>query len=264
VNPPVADLLGGRPLQLNPGVAHPPFSWSVGLPSDWALLDTHPQTWRRSAERLLDDRFGGARLARPERRGVLDFLEQLVADCQRAGTALSVVQLGKLTSGGVGSAGLHLAWHDCAPRSADLAQARRALPDRGTATEFQAATGPAVLHVDRMSMMPPGTATRVALASYQVFVPLFPTSWMAVLSTASAHPELSASLRALVVDVATTLQPADGAAAGAHESASARAGDGAAPDAAGESGTGRPAGFEKGFTTRLHRHEVAGRAATDG
>ena len=251
---PLPDLLGGRPLQLNPDVAHPPFAWSVGLPGDWALLDTHPQTWRRSAERLLDDRFAVARLSRPERRGVLDFVEQLVADCQRAGTALSVVQLGKLSSGGVGSAGLHLAWHDCAPRSAGLAQARTALPDRGTTTEVEAATGPALLHVDRMSVVPPGTATRVALASYQVFVPLVPTTWMAVVSTASAHPELSEGLRELVVAVGASIRPG--------EAPAEAPGDAPARDDA--PATDRPAGFEKGFATRLHRHDVAGEPGTDG
>ena len=263
MDPPGADLLGGRSLQLNPGVTHPPFAWSVDLPADWALLDTHPQTWRRSAERLLDERFAGTRLSRPERRGVLDFLEQLVADCQRAGTALSVVALGKLGSGGVGSAGLHLAWHDCAPRAADLAQARRAVPDRGTASEVAAATGPALLHVDRMSVVPPGTATRVPLASYQVFVPLVPTSWLAVLSTASAHPELSDALRALVVAVAASVRPADHTLPDDVDAPASRPGDDTPPDDV-DAPAPRPAGFERGFATRLHRHDVEGRQDADG
>src|SRR5262245_9192950 len=118
-------------LKLNPNVPHPPFEWVIGLPADWALLDTNPESWRRSAERLVDERFYGRKLPAAERRAVLGFLEQLVADCQGAGTALSLVQLGRMSTGRVGSAGMHLGWFDSSPDPAGLAVVREALPQSG-------------------------------------------------------------------------------------------------------------------------------------
>lgn len=243
------------PARLDPSAPHPPFGWSIDLPADWALLDTAPPSWRRSAERLVDDRFDGDRLSRPERRGVLDVIEALVGDCQRAGTVLSVLQLGRLASGGVGSAGLQLAWYDSAPEPAGLAAARRAVPHRGTAVEVPAATGPALLHEDRMSVVAPGTAQRVALTTHQVFVPVHPTTWTAVLSTASAHPELTGTLRELVLTVAASIDLVDPATADPVDDGAQVGGP-----TAGETW---PVGFSRGFTTRLHRHEVPGQASDD-
>ena len=119
----------------------------IAIPSDWVLLDTNPESWQHSAVRMVDDRFHGRRLRAAERRGVLDFLEQLVADCQRAGAALSLVQLGRMSTGAVGSAGLHLGWFDSAPQPAGLALVRQSLPRTGTTEEVRTPHGPAVLHL---------------------------------------------------------------------------------------------------------------------
>ena len=76
-------LLPDGGLQLNPDVSHPTFAWFVSLPDDpsWSLLDTHPTTWRRSAERLLDDRLEGQRIRTAARRELLGHLGELVAQC---------------------------------------------------------------------------------------------------------------------------------------------------------------------------------------
>lgn len=196
-------------LKLNPNVAHPPFAWVIGIPSDWMLLDTNPQSWQRSAERMVDDRFAGRRIRAAERRQVLDFVEQLVADCQRSGAALSMLQLGRMSTGQVGSAGLHLGWFDSTPDPAGLVLVREALPTTGTVEEVQTPCGPALLHRDTATTVPPGGLVRVRSTVLQLFLPVEGTTWTAVLSAATAHPELERVVDEVIVAVAGSIMPTD-------------------------------------------------------
>ena len=104
---------------VDPAVPQPPCGWTVSVPADWTRLDTAPATWARSAGRLVTERFAGRSAA--ERRAAYGVVEQLVADCQRARAALSLLRLGRMSTGAVGSAGLHLGWYDSAPEPAGLA-----------------------------------------------------------------------------------------------------------------------------------------------
>jgi hypothetical protein len=212
------DPLPSSDLKLNPNVAHPPFPWFVGIPSDWALLDTNPQSWQRSAERMVDDRFYGRKLRAAERRAVLDFIEQLVADCQRSGAALSMVQLGRMSTGAVGSAGLHLGWFDSTPDLAGLALVREVLPRTGTVEEVDTPCGPGLLHRDTASTVPPGGTGRVRSTVLQLFLPVQGTTWTAVLSAATPHPELERVLDELIVAVARSILPTDPASLAEAES----------------------------------------------
>jgi hypothetical protein len=210
----VADLSQLNPLpsgdlKLNENVPHPPFPWLLGIPSDWILLDAHPQSWQRSAERMVDDRFQGRRIRTAERRAVLDFVEQLVADCQRSGAALSLLQLGRMSNGNVGSAGLHLGWFDSAPDPAGLALVREVLPRTGTVTEVDTPSGPALLHRDTASSTPPGSLTRIRSTVLQLFVPLTDTTWTAVLSAATPHPELERAVEEAIVAVGQSIARAE-------------------------------------------------------
>lgn len=204
------DPLPSNDLKLNPDAPHPPFPWLIGIPADWALLDTNPQSWQRSAERMVDDRFYGQRIRAAERRAVLDFVEQLVADCQRAGAALSMVQLGRMSTGTVGSAGLHLGWFDSAPDPAGLALVREALPRTGSVEEVDTPGGPALLHKDGASTVPPGGTTRVRSTIWQLYLPVVGTSWTAVLSAATPHPAMETTLSSLIVAVAGSIERTDG------------------------------------------------------
>ncbi|MFI6820454.1 hypothetical protein ACIBJE_05795 [Micromonospora sp. NPDC050187] len=181
----------------------------IAIPSDWVLLDTNPESWQRNAERIVDDRFHGRRLRAAERRAVLDFLEQLVADCQRAGAALSMVQLGRMSTGAVGSAGLHLGWFDSAPQPAGLTLVRQSLPRTGTVEEVETPRGPGLLHRDVAFTVPPGALTRVRSTVLQLFLPLPGTTWTAVLSAATPHTELEGVLAEVIVAVARAVSPAD-------------------------------------------------------
>jgi hypothetical protein len=212
--PSTLDPLPAEDLQLNPNAAHPPVPWLIGVPADWAVLDTNPATWKRNAERLVDDRFFGRKLAAADRRAALGFLEQLVADCQRSGAVLSMVQLGRLSTGEVGSAGLHLGWFDSAPDPAGLALVRESLPTTGIVRELDTASGPALLHQDTASVVPPGASTRVRSTVLQLFLPVSGTTWTAVLSAATPHPEMEPVLDQLIVAIARSIQLVDGTEAG--------------------------------------------------
>jgi hypothetical protein len=196
-------------LQLNPEAAHPPFAWQVALPSDWAVLDTHPSSWQRSLDRLVDERFAGQRLKSAERRELLRALADLVATCQQAGTLVSLVQLGRLSSGGVASAGIHLAWYDSAPDLASLTTVRQALSRQGTVEEVPTPGGVALLQRDHLSMVPPGTTNRVGLTSFQAFLPLPRTTWTVAVATAGAQTELLPMLRELVIAIVSSIRPLD-------------------------------------------------------
>lgn len=202
-------LLPEEGLQLNPDAAHPPFAWQIALPSGWTILDTHPVSWQRSLERLVDTRFAGQRLKAADRRQVLGFLDGLVAACQRAGTLISLVHIGQLSGGGVASAGLQVAWYDSTPQLASLAWVRQAAGRQGVIEEIETPAGMALLQQDRLSITPPATSTRASLRSLQVFLPLPGRTWTAVVATAGAHPEMQPLLRELVVTVAGSIRPID-------------------------------------------------------
>jgi len=197
-------------LQLNPDVAHPPFAWQVALPDDpsWSVLDTHPSSWQRSAERLVDDRLAGRRVRSAQRREVLDFIADLVAACQRGGTLISLVQLGFLGGGILASTGLHLAWYDSSPDPASIATVRQATSRQGVTEEHDTPAGPILVQRDFASLVAPG-GSRVGMTSLQAFLPLPGRTWTAVVATASPHTELTDLLHELVVAVAGSIQAAD-------------------------------------------------------
>jgi hypothetical protein len=175
------------------------------------MLDTNPASWQRSLDRLVDDRLAGRRLAAADRRQVRGFLGGLVADCQRAGTVISLVQIGRLSTGGVASAGLHLAWYDSSPAQASLTTVRQAVGRAGVIEEVETPAGHILLQRDHRSVAPPGSATRVGLTSLQAFLSVPGSSWTAVVATAGAQPELVPMLHDLLVAVAGSIQRLDDA-----------------------------------------------------
>lgn len=249
-------------VELDPDVPLPPFPIWLRIPSTWSRLDSHPATWRASAERLIDERFHAGRLAARERRDVLAALEGVVADCQRAGAALSLLALGRRQGGGAASFGMHLAFASDG-RAASLGRVLDCLPRTGVTSEISTLSGPAVGHRDRTTMVVPGSAEIVALSSIQIFVPLADTSWTVVLSTASAFPELTEPLAVLLQAVAESVcveQDGDRSDSGAPDAAPA------ARPATGQPASGfgtlgwtpvasdqATAGFERGFGTLVQR-----------
>ena len=208
----MTELVAAAGLQLNPDASHPPFRWHIALPSDpsWSVLDTNPSTWERAAQRLVDDRLAGQRIKTAQRKSVLRFVADLVASCQQAGTVLSLIQIGFLSSGQLSTAGLHVAWYDSDPDPASMATVRQAISAQGVVEHHDTAAGPVLLQRDFQSITPPGSVERVGLTSLQAFLPLEHTTWTAIVATASAHPTLTDLLHTLVLEVAGSIHILDG------------------------------------------------------
>ena len=195
---------------VDPAVPQPPFGWTVSVPTDWVRLDTAPATWARSAGRLVTERFAARTAA--ERRVAYGVVEQLVADCQRARAAVSMLLLGRMSTGATGSAGLHLGWYDSAPEPAGLAAVRDALPRTGISEQVATPAGPALLHVDVAMTVPPGGGARVRSEVRQLFLPFPGTTWTAVVSAATGHPELHRVVAEVVLAVGRGIRIRTGAA----------------------------------------------------
>ena len=243
-------------IHLNPQAPLPPFPMYMDLPAEWTLLDTNPATWERSAQNILQTTFHRSRLSAKERREIIGFFEQLVADCQQAHAALSLIQVGRLQEGGAASLGIHLAFADEGQPSG-LGMVRDTLPRNGTTTDVASGVGPAVLHSERMTMVPPGATELVALTSIQIFVPIPESTWTAVFATASAYPELTDPvdrlLRRIVGSFRLTEDPADVPSVGSGVD------DGGGEAAPAEEDAFTPAsptkgrGIERGFTTLVRK-----------
>jgi hypothetical protein len=247
----MTELLPDGGLRLNQDAAHPPFAWRVSLPESWALLDTHPATWERSLDRLVDERLAGRRLTAGQRRELRSHLEDVVTAAQRGGVLLSLIQLGPLSTGGFASVGLHLAWYDSAPRTADLSLAREAVGRQGVVEEVETDAGTLLLQRDYLMMTPPGLGSRKALTSLQAFLPLAGRTWTAVVATSSAHPELTDLLRELVIATAGSIAPAEDQ----PDEGAGRPDPAGTPAAARYEPVGKPEqpGIERGFGTMVVR-----------
>jgi len=185
-------------------------------------------------------------------------LEGLVADCQRAGAALSLLTVGRRESGGAASFGLHLAFASDG-RPASLGRVHDVLPRTGTNSRFATACGTAVLHRDLVIMAVPGTAEVVSLSSMQVFLPIPSSTWTVVLSTASAFAELTGQLEEMLMSVAESISIGDVSACtdGDDRAGINRAGDDEPVEqwvpAEGRAAEPGLPGFERGFGTLVRR-----------
>lgn len=254
--------LAAERIELNPDVPQPPFPVWMGLPADWSLLDTNPGTWRRSAETMVDTTFRASRLRGPERREVLEFFEQLVADCQRAGAALSLIQVGRREAGGAASVGIHLAFGD-EGRPSSLARVHDSLPRSGTTTEVESGVGPAVLQRDRMTMIAPGATEVVALTSLQVFIPIPHTTWTAIFATATAFPELTEPMDQLMRQIAAQFRLTEELIPGGPGGTADAGAEPAPAEEFEEAPRTRGPGIERGFRTMISKRvEPAGGATS--
>ncbi|MEJ7649961.1 MAG: hypothetical protein WKF57_13155 [Nakamurella sp.] len=192
-------------LELNPDATYPPFPVYLAVPTTWTLLDTNPATWQRSAERMVDETFHGSRVTGKERRQIIGFFGQLVEQCQQAGSALSILQVGRLREGVAASLGVHIAFVDEQTEST-VGRIRDSLPRTGTVVELDSGVGPALQRSERTTFMPPGSGELVSMTSIQIFAPIQGTSWTVVLATASAHPELTEPVTLLLQNMAVSLR----------------------------------------------------------
>ena len=166
-------------------VGQPPFAFRIEGPDDWMLLETAPNTWKRSVERLLADRAVElGRLPGGQRRQLLTLLEDMVAAAQQTGVVLSLVKLARDASDRLFCGSLALSWYDAAPVRADLAFARLAAGDAGRVEELDTPAGPALLRRETLPQPIPAAEPfgDGMTHSAQAFLPVPGTSWTALVT----------------------------------------------------------------------------------
>ena len=188
----------------------PPFGFRIEGPDDWTLLETAPNRWRRSVERLLDPPGRTGRLPASARREAVGVLEDLVAVAQHTGVVVCLVKLGRDGVGRLFYGSLTLSWYDSAPVPADLAFVRLVVGEVEDVEELETPTGPGLLQRTTEAVPPEwrdlfGGATAHAA---QALVPVPGTRWTALVSGTTSDPRHSDLLGGLVRRMAGSLRVA--------------------------------------------------------
>lgn len=186
--------------ELHPDALLPPFQWDIALPTDWALVPTHPAHWQRQVDRVVDDYFAGKRLPTRVRRQVTDTLGAYVATAQKQKILLSLVKVGvDAQTSEVRNTSMQLMWTTSAPAPASMSPVRRSMEAiRGRAEELTTPAGTAfgLVSVTRRNPMDPSSPD---LQVVQAFHPVPGTTWTLVLSITTPAVGTADDARALAV-----------------------------------------------------------------
>lgn len=197
-------------------LGRPPFAFRVQGPDDWMLLETAPNAWQRSVERILADRAVElGRLPGRQRRQLATLLEDTVAAAQQTGVVLCLVKLARDASDRLFCGSLALSWFDSTPVDADLAFARLAAGDAGQVEELDTPAGPALLR--REALRQPVPALELfgdgGTHSAQAFLPIAGTGWTALVTGTVGRADhadlLDLLVRRMVGSLRVQRQPTD-------------------------------------------------------
>lgn len=194
-----------RQFSLHPEALRPGFLWTARLPMGWAFLDTHPASWRRNAEGIVDEFYAGARLKRSQRSVVLGFLEKAVKASQDSKVLLSFVLPGALESGEVSACTLVVRWHSFSPDSASMAVVERAFGGRQGKQQCVSGAGNPFLVFGGETKVGPVTDRRVVW-NYQAVMPVLSTPWAVMISGMAPTAELGEMVREIVLRVVNNIQ----------------------------------------------------------
>jgi hypothetical protein len=193
-------------------VGRPPFGFRVSGPDDWLRLDTEPNEWQPSVQRIFaNSRDGLGRLSASERRELRELLESVVIAAQETGVILTLVKLARADMQGDGPlfcGNLSLSWYESAPVEADMSFCRLVAGDAEDLEEFEGAAGPALLrcetvrHQEPWSSMFPGERA----FSAQGLVPIEGTFWTALVSGMVNSTEHADLMRKLVRRMAGSIR----------------------------------------------------------
>lgn len=190
---------------LHPQALRPSFLWTAQLPMNWAFLDTHPASWKRNAESIVNEFYSGVRLKRSERSEVLGSLEKAVKASQDNKILLSFVLPGALESGEVSACTLLVRWHSFSPDSASMAVVERAFGGRQRKEQYTSGAGHPYLVFGGESMVGPVTDRRTVW-NYQAVMPVPSTPWAVMISGMAPTAELGEMVREIVMRVANNIQ----------------------------------------------------------
>ena len=184
-------------LEWHPDAVRPPCEWTMALPSDWTVVDTHPASWKRRTERIIDDVFAGKRLTSAQRRDVRGYLAGVVAGSQKARILLTLVKFGVDESEIPEAVGLTVRWASNAPRMASLATVRKGLSGASETEEFTGANGARmILRRERRSQLSGGKTEKVT--HLQGFMPAAGTQWTLVVTMSTTRTDLDETLDTLL------------------------------------------------------------------
>ena len=189
-------------LEWHPDAVRPPFEWTMELPSDWTVVDTHPAAWKNRVERIIDDVFAGRRLSSAQRRDVRGYLSGVVASSQKAKIMLTLVRFGVDESERPESVGLTVRWASNAPRMASLATVRNGLSNAGQVEEFTGVNGARmIVRRERRSQVSGGTTEKVT--HLQGFLPVPGSQWTLIATMSTTREDLDEHLSVLLSWAAT-------------------------------------------------------------
>lgn len=169
--------------------------WSASLPSTWRIIETHPARWKVCAERLVQDYIPGMRLSASDRRAVMAKLEEVVAQSQKAGVLLALVQPG-IVDEKVSAVTLLLRWVDTTPSPASVLAIEKELTGKDPKVERTGSDVPYVF-VSTSHQAGPITDRRTVI-THQAYVPVSGTSWTLAVSATAPNKETSDSVAAIV------------------------------------------------------------------
>lgn len=184
-------------LRWHPDAARPSFEWTMELPTDWSVVDTHPASWKNRVERLIDDVFAGKRLSSKQRRDVRDYLAGVVATSQKARILLTLVRFGVDEQEVPEAVGFTVRWASNAPGMASLATVRSGLASAAHVEEVTGANGARmILRRERRSQVSGGTTRKVT--HLQAFLPASGTQWTLIATMSTTRTDLDDHLGALL------------------------------------------------------------------
>jgi hypothetical protein len=197
-------------------VGRPPFAFRVQGPDDWMLLETAPNAWQRSVERILADRAVElGRLPGRQRRQLATLLEDVVAAAQQTGVVLCLVKLARDAGDRLFCGSLALSWYDSTPVGADLGLARLAAGDAGRVEELDTPAGPALVRREALGQPVPALEPfgDGVTHSAQAFLPIAGTGWTALVTGMVGRAEhadlLDLLVRRMVGSLRVQRQPPD-------------------------------------------------------
>ena len=191
-------------LSLHPQAFRPNFLWTAQLPTSWAFLDTHPASWQRQAERIIDQFYSGQRLKSEQRKAIYARLEEAVKAAQDNKVLLSFVLPGTLDDGEMSACTLLVRWQSFSPQSASMTIVDTAFSGREGFEHRTTDNDAAYALFGGRSQIGPLTDRRT-IWNYQAALPVPSTSWVAMVSGVAPEEGLAPTIRDMVIRLTNSI-----------------------------------------------------------
>lgn len=194
-----------RALEFHPAAPRPNMVWTVSLPTNWAFLDTRPDAWSRSMDRIIDDFYLGRRLRPAERRTLREKVEATVKGAQEAKVLMSFLLPGATDEGEVATSSLFLRWANTAPRRAGLRMITDTFAAGKDLSSHQSRFGQSYAMFSEVVKVGPYTDRR-DMWNHQAFIPVESTTWTLLVSASAPSEGTSEPVRQVVARVAESFR----------------------------------------------------------